>query len=156
MTSWYSLSTIETIIDISSSSGLTKFLQPFTIECDAPTTSVGAVLLQGEHSTAFFSKALKGRNQLLWPYDKELLVLMLRVNKWKGCLLGQQFLVKTDHHSLKHLWQQTIITKLQEKWLVIPRTTRITKLPSCLVVLYSDLQTTWITNNLWVMETHIC
>lgn len=76
------------------------------------------VLLQGDHPTAFFSKALNGHNRLLSAYDRELLALVLSVNKWKGYLLGQQFIARTDHHSLRHFWQQKITTLQQEKWLI--------------------------------------
>ncbi|KAJ8631092.1 hypothetical protein MRB53_024415 [Persea americana] len=38
--------------------------------------------------------------------------------KWRPYLLGRQFTVRTDHQSLKYLWEQCIATTAQQKWLV--------------------------------------
>lgn len=32
--------------------------------------------------------------------------------------MGQQFIVRTDHCNLKHLWEQTISAPQQERWLI--------------------------------------
>jgi hypothetical protein len=40
------------------------------------------------------------------------------VQKWRPYLLGQSFVVGTDHRSLKYLWDQTIVTEAQQMWLV--------------------------------------
>jgi len=47
-----------------------------------------------------------------------MLALVASVQKWRPYLLGQQFVVRTDHRSLKYLWDQTIVTEAQQKWLV--------------------------------------
>lgn len=44
---------------------------------------------------------------MLSAYDRELLTLVLAVEKWKGY-----------HMSLKYLWEQPITTIQQQKWLV--------------------------------------
>lgn len=31
-------------------------------------------------------------------------------------MLGQHFTVRTDHHNLRHLWQQKITTPMHERW----------------------------------------
>jgi hypothetical protein len=33
-------------------------------------------------------------------------------------LLGQRFVVRIDHRSLKYLWDQTIVMEAQQKWLI--------------------------------------
>ncbi|KAJ8754363.1 hypothetical protein K2173_002814 [Erythroxylum novogranatense] len=66
---------------------------------------------------AFFSQALHGKHLLLSTYEKEMLALVIAVQKWRSYLLGQTFVVKTDHQSLKHLWTQRITTAAQQKWL---------------------------------------
>ncbi|XP_021596642.1 uncharacterized protein LOC110603250 [Manihot esculenta] len=95
---------------------LPNFSKKFIVECDTSGTGVGAVLLQ-ERPIAFFSHALQGNHLLLSTYEKEMLALVLAVQKWRPYLLGQTFIVRTDHQSLKHLWSQRITTSAQQKWL---------------------------------------
>lgn len=66
-------------------------------------TGLGAVLMQEGHPIAFFSHVLKGRVLFLSTYENELLSLVSAVQKWRPYLLGQPFVVKTDHQSLKYL-----------------------------------------------------
>ncbi|KAA8542515.1 hypothetical protein F0562_023667 [Nyssa sinensis] len=58
-----------------------------------------------------------GRNLLLSTYEKEVLALVLAVQKWRAYLLGKQFIVRTDQRSLKYLWEQRITTTAQQRWL---------------------------------------
>ena len=81
---------------------LPNFLEPFTVECDASSAGVGAILLQSEHPIAFFSKGFSFSNRLKSTYDRELLALVLALQKWRHYLMDSQFFVKTDHFSLKH------------------------------------------------------
>lgn len=53
----------------------------------------------------------------LSTYEKEMLALVLAVQKWRPYLLGRKFIVRTNQRSLKHLWEQKITTTAQEKWL---------------------------------------
>ena len=48
---------------------------------------------------------------------KKMLALVLAVQKWQPYLLGQTFIVRTDHRSLKFLWEQRITTYAQQIWL---------------------------------------
>jgi hypothetical protein len=64
------------------------------------------------------NQVLHGRNLTLSTYKKEMLALITAVQRWRPYLLGQQFVVRTDHHSLKYLWDQTITIEAQQKWLV--------------------------------------
>jgi len=92
---------------------LPDFSQQFIIECDASGFGIGAVLMQGRHPIAYFSQALHGLNLVLSTYEKEMLALVTAVQKWHPYLLGHRFVVRTDHRSLKFLWDQTIATKAQ-------------------------------------------
>lgn len=46
-----------------------------------------------------------------------MLALVSAVHHWQPYLLGRQFIVRTDHKSLKHLLTQRISTPDQQKWL---------------------------------------
>lgn len=94
------------------------FSQPFIVECDASSDGVGAILLQSEHLIAYFSKGFSFFNRFKSAYDRELLALVLAVQKWKHYLMGCHFTVCTDHHSLQHLLQQRVATKEQQRLLI--------------------------------------
>lgn len=80
-----------------------NFNLPFTIECDACCTSVGAILMQMGQPIAYISKALKDRALFLSTYEKESLAVVMAMQRWRPYLLGQQFVVKTDQRALKFL-----------------------------------------------------
>jgi hypothetical protein len=97
---------------------LPDFAKTFFIECNASGNDIGAVLMQDRRPIAYFSQALHGRNLSLSTYEKEMLALVTAIQRWRPYLLGQRFVVRTNHRSLKYLWDQTITTEAQQKWLV--------------------------------------
>ena len=95
--------------------GLPNFNKPFVLETDASGIAVGVVLTQDDRPLAFFSQALAPRHQGLSTYDKELLAVLMVVDKWRHYLEGGQFVIETDHENLKFLLQQRLHTNLQRK-----------------------------------------
>ncbi|GAB2274961.1 hypothetical protein Dimus_039102 [Dionaea muscipula] len=59
-----------------------------------------------------------GETSELSAYDREMLALVTAVRTWRPYLLGSRFVIRTDHQSLHFLWDQTITTETQQKWLV--------------------------------------
>lgn len=97
---------------------LPDFSLPFKVECEALGSGIGAVLMQGGHPILYFSKVLSHKTKVMSAYDRELLALVLVVTKWKHYLFGTTFEVHTNHESLKHLWEQSIITPQKQRWLI--------------------------------------
>lgn len=61
---------------------LPNFTQPFMVECDASSEGIGAILLQAEHLITYFSKWFSFSNRFKSTYDRELLALVLTLQKW--------------------------------------------------------------------------
>ncbi|KAD4179279.1 hypothetical protein E3N88_27870 [Mikania micrantha] len=97
---------------------LPNFAQPFIVECDASSEGVGAILIQDNHPVAYFSKGFSINYKLKSAYDRELLALVLAVQKWSHYLLGRYFFIKTDHYTLKFLLEQRVTTVEQQRLLV--------------------------------------
>ena len=96
---------------------LHDFNLPFTIECDASSLGLWAILMQNQRPIAFHSQVLKGKTLQLSIYEKELLALVTAVHKWRPYLLGRPFIIKTDQQILKYILEQRIATTAQQKWL---------------------------------------
>ena len=63
----------------------------------------------------FFSKALGPKHQGLSIYEKEYMATLITVKSWRYYLKHDEFIIKIDHKSLKHLLKQKIHTYLQKK-----------------------------------------
>ena len=94
---------------------LPDFTKQFMVETYACEKGIGAVLMQGGRPIAYISQAL-GPKHLGWSvYDKELLVMLKVVDKWRHYLEGNSFVIKTNHESLRFLSQQRLQSQLQKK-----------------------------------------
>jgi hypothetical protein len=77
------------------------------------------VLHQGAGPVAFFSRPFAARHLKLAAYEQELIGLVQVVRHWCPYLWGRQFLVRTDHFSLKYLRDQRLSTlsQHQHQWI---------------------------------------
>lgn len=86
------------------------------IENDASGYGIGIVSQQGGRPITFTSKALCPRNQALSAYEREILTIIHAIPKWQSYLVGNHFIIQTDHHSLKYFLEGRAHTPFQQKW----------------------------------------
>ncbi|KAF7831873.1 Transposon Ty3-G Gag-Pol polyprotein [Senna tora] len=95
---------------------LIDFNKTFEIECDASGIGIGAVLMQEKRPIAYFSEKLNGAQLRYSTYDKELYALVRALDVWQHYLLPKEFVIHTDHESLKHLKGQGKLNKRHATW----------------------------------------
>lgn len=69
---------------------LPDFTKMFVVETNASGFRVGAVLLQENHYIAYYSKLLGPRSRLKSIYEKEIIVIVFAVQKWRHYLMGKE------------------------------------------------------------------
>ncbi|KAI5405069.1 hypothetical protein KIW84_052010 [Lathyrus oleraceus] len=68
------------------------------------------------HPLAYFSEKLKGDALNYSTYGKELYSLVRALQTWQHYLLPKEFVIHSDHESLKHLKGQGKLNKRHAKW----------------------------------------
>ncbi|KAK1628385.1 hypothetical protein QYE76_002700 [Lolium multiflorum] len=95
---------------------LPNFAKTFEIECDASGLGIGGVLMQDGKPVAYYSEKLDGA-RLNYPiYDKELYALVRVLEVWQHYLWPKEFVIHSDHESLKYLKSQHNLNKRHAKW----------------------------------------
>ncbi|XP_059289340.1 uncharacterized protein LOC132042847 [Lycium ferocissimum] len=76
---------------------------------------IGGVLMQEGKPLAYFSEKLKGASLNYSTYD-ELYALVRVLTHWQHYLWHKEFVIRSDHESLKHLKSQSKLNKRHAKW----------------------------------------
>ena len=82
---------------------LPDFNKTFELECDASGIGLGGVLLQEGKSVAYFSEKLSEPVLNYSTYDKELYALVHTFETSQHYLWPKEFVIHSDHESLKHI-----------------------------------------------------
>jgi hypothetical protein len=82
---------------------------PYILDCDASDLGVGGIISQvqdgKERVISYASKRLKKEQERYSVTRKELLAVITFINHFRHYLLGQKFLLRTDHGSLRWLFE---------------------------------------------------
>jgi hypothetical protein len=95
---------------------LLDFGKTFELECDASEIGIGGVLLQEGKPIVYFSEKLSGPSLNYSTYDKELYALVRVLETWQHYLWPKEFVIHSDHESLKHIRGQEKLNKRHAKW----------------------------------------
>jgi hypothetical protein len=91
--------------------------------CDANDYAVGAVLGQTDnkkhHSIAYASKTLIGPQLNYATTQKELLVVVYVIGKFRSYLVGAKVIVYTDHAALKYLLTKKDAKPRLIRWILL-------------------------------------
>ncbi|KAL0331713.1 UNVERIFIED_CONTAM: hypothetical protein Sangu_1716800 [Sesamum angustifolium] len=68
----------------------------FVVEMYAYGKGIGAVLMQGDRPITYLTKDLIAKSLGLSTYEKEFMVLLLAVTKWKHYFQGNRFIIRID------------------------------------------------------------
>lgn len=96
---------------------LPNFDLPFELECDASGKGMGAVLLQEGKAVAYHSEKWGGAALNYSTYDKELYAVVRALKTWQHYLMGREFIIHSDHETLKHLKGQQRLNKRHARWM---------------------------------------
>jgi hypothetical protein len=94
---------------------LPDFNKTFELECDASEIGLGGVLLQERKLVAYFCENLSGPILNYSTYDKELYALVRCLDTWQLYLWPKEFVIHSDHESLKHIHSQGKLNRRHAK-----------------------------------------
>jgi hypothetical protein len=94
---------------------LSDFNKAFEIECDVSGIDIGAVLMQEKCPIVYFSEKPNGATLNYSTYDKELYAVVRALETWQHYMQPREFVIHTDHQSLKHLKGQGKLSRRHVK-----------------------------------------
>lgn len=96
---------------------LPNFSITFEIAVDASSVGRGAVLSQNHHAIEYYSEKLSSPRKKWSTYEQELYYLIWDLKQWEHYLFGKEFILYTDHYSLKFHQTQKTVNRMHACWL---------------------------------------
>lgn len=96
---------------------LPDFSSTFELHCDASKVGIGAILSQHGRPVAYFSEKLSGARSRYSTYDIEFYAVVQAIKHWRHYLFHREFVLYTDHDSLKHLGTQDKVSARHASWI---------------------------------------
>ncbi|MCO5606461.1 hypothetical protein L7F22_060649 [Adiantum nelumboides] len=95
---------------------LSDFRKSFVVQCDACGSRIGAVLMQDGRVVAYESRILQGAEKTKQVYEKELQAVIHALLSLKHYLLAADFVVQTDHQTLRYFLTQAKLSEKHMRW----------------------------------------
>ncbi|GJU23734.1 putative nucleotidyltransferase, ribonuclease H [Tanacetum coccineum] len=89
----------------------------FELHTDASKVAIRGVLSQGGRPVAYFSKKLTKLKSRYNTYDLEFYAVVQAVKHWRHYLFYKEFVLFTDHDSLRHIRTQDKVSHKHGRWL---------------------------------------
>ncbi|GJS65037.1 putative nucleotidyltransferase, ribonuclease H [Tanacetum coccineum] len=96
---------------------LLDFSKFFKLHTDASKVAIGGVLSQGGRPVAYFSEKLTEPKSRYTTYDLEFYAVVQTVKHWRHYLFHKEFVLFTDHDSLRHIRTQDKVSHKHGRWL---------------------------------------
>ena len=84
---------------------------------DASGDGLGCVVMQAGSVVAYGSRQLKNYEQNYPTHDLELATIVFGLKIWRHYFYGEQFVVFSDHKSLKYIFTQRDLNMRQRRWM---------------------------------------
>ncbi|MCO5576760.1 hypothetical protein L7F22_030579 [Adiantum nelumboides] len=97
---------------------LPDLLKPFVVQCDACGNNLVAVLMQDGRVVAYECRVFSNREKTIQINEKEMLAVMHALYSWKLFLLGADFIVQTDHQTLRYFLTQAKLSEQHMRWAI--------------------------------------
>jgi hypothetical protein len=96
---------------------LPYFDNVFEVHYEASHVGIGVVLSQTGRPIAFFSEKLNEVRKNYSTYDVEFYAIVQALQHWKHYLVSKEFVLFTDHISLKYVNTQKKLNNRHVKWI---------------------------------------
>lgn len=96
---------------------LPDFSQVFEIYCDASHVGIRGVLSQARYPIVFYSEKLNDNRRRYSAYDLDFYTLIQSLKHWQSYLIHREFILFTDHDSLKYLHSQKKLSPRHARWI---------------------------------------
>ncbi|GBG61966.1 hypothetical protein CBR_g26129 [Chara braunii] len=97
--------------------------KPFIVTTDASQYGIGAVLAQQEgpklRPVEYMSKKMLSQKLAKSTYEKELYAVYKALTHWRHYLLGQFFILRTDHQTLRWMRTHSVLSDALKRWIEV-------------------------------------